>query len=677
MAPTRKCQCGSESFGRDHSNATGDLVCLTCGVVMDSNYIVSEVQFGESSSGAAMVQGSIVGSDQARAPIGGRQNAMESREQTKANAKRKIRKIALALNIPGYICDAAVQTFNLALAQNFVQGRRSSNVIAACLYFSCRMERTHHMLIDFSSALQISVYSLGATFLKLVKQLRKSLPLADPSLFIQHFAERLKFGNKTIQVVRDAVKLADRMSGDWIQYGRRPAGIAGACLMLAARMNGFRRTYAEVVAVSHVAEETIQKRLNEFGETNAGSLSIKQFRESQDSDFAVTADPPSFQKNRQKERDLKRRVQWHEKTLSRIQKYIDTPYEDEKQTPSKAGPSELFVAEADAEADAEPEAEPARRRSSRLRSIRDNDSSTKNDAKQKASHVESENVANEEVAKQPEDSGEVENAENNGRAAQEQNTNEPDQGVINDEAVRAENNDDSVEEVAPEITDMISEVMEEEGKQHTLAKKRALKHQREELEKEDVLRSIFQSCQLSKEDLKKELARIVKRKTDADVNAIYTTPAEEEHLKELEERIQTNWPRNLSKLETSSAFLERVPDDPIGSDDDDDEIEGVVLSHDEFLVKQNIWMGINADYVQAQEAKRLKAEADELTGNTSGQKRKRRKKKDSDDADDAEINKFLNSEGGLQGAAEQAGAMLQKKSFSKKINYNTLSSLFQ
>lgn len=623
---TRKCQCGSESFGRDHSNASGDLVCLNCGVVLDSNYIVLEVQFGELSSGAAMVQGSIVGSDQARAPIGGRQNAMESREQTKANAKRKIRKIALALSIPGYICDAAVQTFNLALAQNFVQGRRLLNVIAACLYFSCRMERTHHMLIDFSSALQISVYSLGATFLKLVKQLQKSLPLADPSLFIQHFAEKLKFGNKTIQVVRDAVKLAERMSGDWIQYGRRPAGIAGACLMLAARMNGFRRTYAEVVAVSHVAQETIQKRLNEFGETNAGLLSIKQFRELQASDFAVTADPPSFKKNRQKERDLKRRVQWHEKTLERIQKVIDEPSIEEEQTTLKAGTSSLFVPESNPE--------PTRkRRSSRLQDAKsDEDSQSKSQ----------------------------------------------DEQIEKNSSEQAEQNDDAVEEVAPEITDMISEVIEEEDNQsNTLTTKRAIKHQKEEIEKEDVLRTIFSNCQLLKEDLKKELARIVKRKTDADVNAIYTTPAEEEHLKELEEIIQTNWPRNLSKLEKSLDVLERVKDDPIGSDDDDDEIEGVVLSHEEFLVKQNIWMGINADYVQAQEAKRLKAEADELTGNTLGQKRKRRKKKDSDDADDAEIEKILTSEGGLQGAAEQAGAMLKKKSFSKKINYNTLSSLFQ
>lgn len=159
---------------------------------MEENPIVSEVQFGESSSGAAMVQGAMVGADQARASYGGRQNAMESREQTLSNGKRKIRKIAHALKIADYIAESAGGWFKLALTQNFVQGRRSQNVLAACLYVACRKERTHHMLIDFSSRLQISVYSLGATFLKLVKALNiVKLPLADPSIFIQHFAEKL------------------------------------------------------------------------------------------------------------------------------------------------------------------------------------------------------------------------------------------------------------------------------------------------------------------------------------------------------------------------------------------------------------------------------------------------------------------------------------------------------
>ena len=37
-----------------------------------------------------------------------------------------------------------------------------------------------------------------------------------------------------------------RMRRDWMETGRRPAGICGACLLIAARVHGFRRSTAEV-----------------------------------------------------------------------------------------------------------------------------------------------------------------------------------------------------------------------------------------------------------------------------------------------------------------------------------------------------------------------------------------------------------------------------------------------
>jgi transcription factor IIIB 90 kDa subunit len=46
--------------------------------------------------------------------------------------------------------------------------------------------------------------------------------------------------------------------------GRRPAGICGAALLLAARMNNFRRSVEEIVQVVKIADTTLKKRLDEF-----------------------------------------------------------------------------------------------------------------------------------------------------------------------------------------------------------------------------------------------------------------------------------------------------------------------------------------------------------------------------------------------------------------------------
>lgn len=109
---------------------------------------------------------------------------------------------------------------------------------------------------------KVNVFVLGSVFLKFVQVLcLKNLPLVDPSIYISRFANGLDFGDYTSRVASDAIRLVQRMDRDWIRTGRRPAGICGACLLIAARMNGFRRTVREMIHVVKVADITITKRL--------------------------------------------------------------------------------------------------------------------------------------------------------------------------------------------------------------------------------------------------------------------------------------------------------------------------------------------------------------------------------------------------------------------------------
>lgn len=45
----------------EYDSTVGSGFCVKCGTVVEENAIVSEVSFGETSNGAAMVQGSYVG----------------------------------------------------------------------------------------------------------------------------------------------------------------------------------------------------------------------------------------------------------------------------------------------------------------------------------------------------------------------------------------------------------------------------------------------------------------------------------------------------------------------------------------------------------------------------------------------------------------------------------------
>ncbi|KAI9831559.1 MAG: hypothetical protein M1819_004789 [Sarea resinae] len=278
-------------------------VCVNCGTVVSDSNIVSEVQFGESSSGAAVVQGSYVGADQSHARSMGsafkRAGGMDSREITESNGRGEIHNLCAALQIPQSTQDQAFQVFKLAAGNNFIQGRITRHVAAICIYIACRRQKPNHfMLMDFADVIHVNVFKLGQIYKALLKDLeykQVDVNAVEPEDLVYRFARKLEFGNMTMKVAQDATRIVQRMNRDWMVTGRRPAGICGACLILAARMNNFRRTVREVVYVVKVTDLTINKRLEEFKVTASSGLTVNEFRTI---DLEKRHDPPAFYEQR-------------------------------------------------------------------------------------------------------------------------------------------------------------------------------------------------------------------------------------------------------------------------------------------------------------------------------------------------------------------------------------------
>ena len=70
----------------------------------------------------------------------------------------------------------------------------------------------------------------------------------DPSLYIHRFAGRLALGGpKAEEVAATALQLIKSMKRDWMQTGRRPAGLCGAALFIALHIHGPTPTQHTVV----------------------------------------------------------------------------------------------------------------------------------------------------------------------------------------------------------------------------------------------------------------------------------------------------------------------------------------------------------------------------------------------------------------------------------------------
>ncbi|XP_031438084.1 BRF1 RNA polymerase III transcription initiation factor subunit b [Clupea harengus] len=337
---SRVCKtCGCSDI--DVDQARGSAVCMSCGSVLEDNIIVSEVQFVENSGGGSSAIGQFVSADgPAKAPVLGSgfhtSLGKESRAQTLSNGKRQIHNLGSQLQLNQHCLDTAFNFFKMVVSKHLTRGRKMTHVIAACLYLVCRTEGTPHMLLDLSDLLQVNVYILGKTFLLLARELCINAPAVDPCLYIPRFAHMLEFGEKTHEVSMTALRLLQRMKRDWMHTGRRPSGLCGAALLVAARMHEFRRTVKEVISVVKVCEATLRKRLTEFEDTPTSQLTIDEFMRV---DLEQECDPPSFIAGQRKvriqqlEQDLSQKLDEYQGEITLYRDEIETELENSRPKP--------------------------------------------------------------------------------------------------------------------------------------------------------------------------------------------------------------------------------------------------------------------------------------------------------------------------------------------------------
>ncbi len=265
-----------------------DGTCRTCGRVADDSNIVAEVTFGENSSGAAVVQGSYLAADQGGVRgVSGREfrrvagsGASEAREKSIREAKGLMNQIKHQLNISDSMVDSGIRMFRVASTMNFIQGRTHRDVAAVVLYVACRQEPTCKvMLIDLADIIKTDVFKLG----RIYKDFLAALPNPPnvrhvvPEDLIWRFAAKLEFYRDTNKVAESAIRIVKRMRWDEMTHGRRPAGICGAALVMAARSHNYRRTIREVVYVAKVTMVTLQNRLDEFANVPSANMTIDEF----------------------------------------------------------------------------------------------------------------------------------------------------------------------------------------------------------------------------------------------------------------------------------------------------------------------------------------------------------------------------------------------------------------
>lgn len=414
-------------------------------------------------------------------------------------------------------------------------------------------------------------------------------------------------------------------------YGRRPAGVCGAAILLAARMNNYRRTVRELVYITKVTDDTIVRRLEEFKYTEASQLTLTEFINRGDK-LERSCDPPAFYK------------QFLPKKKRRMRKTQGTT-----EVEVSDGDSQRTVSLSPSNAD-EQHGSPSNSQREQLDSQRmppppiPIDPALLEVSAQRLSELEQSGPASTGGKRQTSSQEQqVSPKRKRGRPPGKKNNSLP-----------TPSNSQAVDEA--EQVNVLDEI-------EFLAEDPRFISRAEELHHE-----------LSAANAQSPPA------TQQDPNA--STAAQSDEAMESTEPSSPP-PTQLSKIpvrvKTTEELLAAIASTPIIPHEEfanDPEIETCLLTPAEIEIKERIWLHTNSDYLRNQQAKLLKKQLDEANGTARVVVRRKRRR---GRMGDMSAYHRMNEDGqsvGPQSPAEAVKKMLSNRGYSKKINYQAVDTLF-
>ena len=276
------CQnCGSKEIM--YQSEISSSICLECGRVLENiDEIINENPYSENLK------------------IGNNYNLLISNHLLNSDLKIKkiFQKLISSLNLPEYFLENAIKYYKCASNKNFAKGRSQILICSIILYTLCRINKTQHLLIDFSNVSKINIYKLGNHYLQFIKLFNINIDLIDPSLFLKRFINKLNLDLKSQKNVYDiSLKIIQCMKKDWLIEGRNPLGICGASIYLSLSINNFKSDINFISKIVNIRKETIKKRINEFLNSRFSKFWKDEFLNLNLNLFNDVY-PPSFIKNR-------------------------------------------------------------------------------------------------------------------------------------------------------------------------------------------------------------------------------------------------------------------------------------------------------------------------------------------------------------------------------------------
>ena len=286
MVTKKSCpECKSDKLSVDHKR--GEIVCNSCGIVMDENMLDQGQEWREFSDGQDerrsgapssyakhdMGTGTEVGtsSEVYGLSVKDRRKYLRLRkwhnrsstslERNLKYALADLKRISSLLNIPPTIEEEAARIYRMAVEKGLVRGRSMECVVVGAIYIASRQFKLPRSLNEVCQLTNNNKRDVGKTYRFIARELGIKMAPSGAGEYIPKFANKLGFSAETQTQAQKILEIAQTSE---LTSGRGPTGLAAAALYVASLITGEKRTQREIADVVGVTEVTIRNRYKEM-----------------------------------------------------------------------------------------------------------------------------------------------------------------------------------------------------------------------------------------------------------------------------------------------------------------------------------------------------------------------------------------------------------------------------
>ncbi|MDE1842375.1 MAG: hypothetical protein KGH95_01865 [Thaumarchaeota archaeon] len=188
-------------------------------------------------------------------------SAVAAKNKTLRSALVFLNVLQVKLALPDSVAENSAHLYRKAMREKMTVGRKSKNLICACVYVACKQAGVPRSLSEISLTSNIGKKELGRTYRILVEEMGLSLEPFSSVEFLAKVANEAQVSEKS---QRNALEMLLTLEKAGMTRGRNPKAMAAATLYLSCILNAEQKSQSEITRASGVTSTTIRARYYEI-----------------------------------------------------------------------------------------------------------------------------------------------------------------------------------------------------------------------------------------------------------------------------------------------------------------------------------------------------------------------------------------------------------------------------